>query len=221
MYRKYSLLIVSIVATFLLVACGGPSQEITSGNVLLSESFNDANAWESLQVEGTVLEVSGGAYQVRTGDGGYIWGLNEAEHTDVIIEVTAVQNSSYENNAYGVMCRSDVSNNGDGYYFLVSGDGFYSIAKGEGDDVNALVDWTANPAINKGQASNSIKAVCHGSYLALHINDKFMAEIEDSGYTTGYAGFTAAAFSNEDEDEIGNIDVSFDDLTISDASAAE
>jgi len=214
MYRKFSLLVVSLLAIVVLAACGGPSQEISAGDVLINESFDSADAWENFEVDDTVLAVSDGAYQVSTGDGGYIWGLNEAEHTNVIIEVTAVQNSSHENNAYGVMCRADTSNNGDGYYFLVSGDGFYSISKGEGDNVNPLIDWTAHSSVNKGQATNTIKAICNGSYLALHINGQFVAEIEDASYASGYTGLSAAAFDG------GDVDISFDDLTISAASVS-
>jgi hypothetical protein len=149
---------------------------------------------------------------VQTGDGGYVWGLNDAVHEDVVIEVTTNQASSFENNAYGVMCRSDTSNNGDGYYFLISGDGYYAIAKGEGDDVNELVEWSTSSAINQGQASNTIRAVCIDNYLAMYVNDEFVADTEDSEYTSGFAGFAATGF------EGGNTDISFDNLTITAAS---
>jgi hypothetical protein len=151
---------------------------------------------------------------VQTADGGYVWGLNTTEHTDVMLEVTATQDSSYENNAYGLMCRADTDNNGDGYYFLISGDGFYTISKGEGDSVNILVDWTSSSAINQGQANNTIRAVCLGSYLALYVNDEFLAEVEDTSYSAGFAGFAAAAF------EGGDTDIAFDNLTITAVSPA-
>jgi len=211
MYRKFSLLAILAMA-LLLTACGGPSKEYVTGEALLNETFSEASAWEEFVSDEVDLRVSDGVYRIQTGDGGYIWGLNEVEHTDVVIEVTTNQVSSHANNAYGVMCRSDVSNNGDGYYFLISGDGFYSISKGEGDDVAPLVEWTANSAINEGQATNKIRAVCIGNYLALWVNDKFMTEIEDTAYANGFAGLAAAAF------EDGDADITFDDLTIMAAS---
>lgn len=202
--------LVLVMAT--AVACGGASQEYVLGETLLQESFAEPGAWETF-VEGDMdLQVNDGVYRMQTGDGGYIWGLNEDEHTDVVIEVTTEQSSTFENNAYGVMCRADTTNNGDGYYFMISGDGYYTIAKGEGDSVNPLVEWTQNTAVNQGQASNTIRAVCVGSYLAIYVNDKFLAEVEDSSYASGFTGLAAAAF------EGGNIDVSFDNLTISAAS---
>lgn len=214
MKQKISILVGLVALSLLLAACGGPSQEYAAGELLLSESFDESAAWEAYVSDNVDFQVNDGAYRVQTSGEGYIWGLNEEEHTDVVIEVTSTQASSHENNAYGVMCRSDVSNNGDGYYFLISGDGFYSISKGEGDNVNELVEWTSSSAINQGQASNTLRAVCAGSYLALYVNDKFLAEVEDSDYSSGYAGFAAAAF------EGGNTDVQFDDLTISAASPA-
>ncbi len=216
MNRKLYRLAVLLTIILLLAACGGPSpsQKYVAGEVLLTESFSEPSAWEAFTAEGMDFQVVDGAYRVQTEDGGYVWGLNAAEHTDVMLEVTSTQHSSYENNAYGVMCRANIDNNGDGYYFLISGDGFYSIAKGEGDSVNRLVDWTSSPAINQGQASNTIRAVCLGNYLALYVNGQFMAEIEDIGYSAGFAGFAATAF------EGGDTDIAFDNLTITAVSPA-
>lgn len=214
MNRKMFAWVVLAMMILLLTACGGPSREYETGEVLLTESFDEAAAWETY-VQGDVdFQVIDGAYRTQTGDGGYVWGLNETEHDDVVIEVTANQLSSFENNAYGVMCRSDTSNDGDGYYFLISGDGYYTISKGEGDDVNELVDWTPSSAINQGRAGNTIRAVCIGDYLALYVNGEFVADTEDGEYTSGYAGFAATAF------EGGSTDISFDNLTITAASLA-
>ncbi|MCA9934633.1 MAG: hypothetical protein H6662_19965 [Ardenticatenaceae bacterium] len=214
MLKKWTVLI-AIILLLVLVGCSSPSHEPALGNQLLNETFDSPNAWETYLDDGVALQVMDGAYRVQTGDAGYIWGLNEQNHSDVVIEVEASQLSTFENNAYGVMCRSDTSNNGDGYYFLVSGDGYYAISKGEGEDVTPLVDWTSNSAINKGTATNTIRAVCVGDYLALYVNGKFMAETNDSSYANGYAGFAATAF------EGGDTDISFDNLTIQEASLGE
>jgi hypothetical protein len=220
MYRKISLWVVWVTMALLLVACGGPSKEYVTGETLLNETFSEAGTWEEFVSGDVDLQVNDGVYRIQTGDGGYIWGLNEVEHSDVVIEATTDQVSEHANNAYGVMCRADISNNGDGYYFLISGDGFYSISKGEGDDVTPIVEWTAHSAINDGQATNKIRAVCIGNYLALWVNDKFLTEIEDTTYASGYAGLAAAAFESEEDDITvsGDADITFDDLTITAAS---
>ncbi|HRQ38808.1 MAG TPA: hypothetical protein PLD25_12950 [Chloroflexota bacterium] len=215
MSRRVSLLMVLVTMVLLLAACGEAEPKYAAGDVLLSETFSEADAWEVFVSDDSDLQVSDGAYHIQTGPGGYIWGLNEAEHSNVEMEVTARQLSSHDNNAYGLMCRADTSNDGDGYYFLVSGDGFYSIRKGEGDDVVALIDWKESSAINEGQATNKIRAVCAGNYLGLWVNDKFVAETNDTAYTSGYAGLAAAAFDG------GDADISFDDLTIKVASLTQ
>ena len=212
MNKKIAIGIVTLATFLFLAACASPSREYEAGAELLSESFNNASAWETYVSGNIDFQVNDGVYRVQTGDEGYIWGLNDDTHDNVVIQVTSTQTSSYDNNAYGVMCRSDESNNGDGYYFLISGDGYYTISKGEGDSVNQLVEWTSSSAINKGQDSNTIRAVCINNYLALYVNDKFLAEIEDANYTSGFAGFAATAF------EGGDVDVSFDNLTITAAS---
>lgn len=208
MSRKISLPIILLALVLLLAACGEPAPKYEAGDVLLNETFSEPAAWETFVSGDSDLQVSDGAYHIQTGPGGYIWGLNEAEHTNVEMEVTTRQLSSHANNAYGLMCRADTSNDGDGYYFLISGDGFYSIRKGQGDDVVALVDWTDSSAINEGQATNKIRAVCAGDYLGLWVNDKFVSEFRDASYTSGFAGLAAAAF------EGGDADITFDDLTI-------
>ncbi len=205
-----------IILSFILVSCGGPSAEYTLGEVTLSEDFSNPKAWEYFVDEsaGLNLQVTDGAYRIRLGDSGYLWGLNDQNQSDVVLEITANQLSTHENNAYGIMCRANTSNNGDGYYFLISGDGFYSISRGEGEDVNPIVDWTESSAVNKGADSNTLRAVCIGDYLALYVNDQFVADARDTAYSSGYAGLTAAAF------EEGDIDVTFDNLTIWQASLA-
>ena len=85
MYRKISALVIWLVLVLVLAACGGPSQEYALGDELLDESFSEEAAWETYLDDGIALQVVDGAYRVQTGDDGYIWGLNEASHDDVVI----------------------------------------------------------------------------------------------------------------------------------------
>lgn len=211
MSKKLTFVIAAILLV-VLAGCGGPSKKPTLGPVLLSESFNEPGAWETFRGSTTDLQVVDGVYRIVTGADGYIWGLNEQVHSNVVIEVEANQLSAHENNAYGLMCRADTSNNGDGYYFLVSGDGYYTIAKGSGPDVLPLVEWTKSDTVNEGRAKNTLRAVCVDDYLALYVNGKFVAETTDAEFSSGFAGLTATAF------EEGDADISFDNLTIWEAT---
>lgn len=192
-----------------------PSETIVTGQILTQENFSDPEAWEYYVDDGAALQVDQGAYNMYLEVEGFIWGINEQMHSDVVITVFATQLSATDNNGYGVVCRSDTENMGNGYYFLISGDGFYSIMKSLDDSAEALVDWTSSSQIQQGRAINWIKAVCVENYLALFINDTFVAEAYDSTFSEGYAGLSVALF------EAGNVEVAFDDLIILAASLAE
>ena len=194
-----------------------PSVRYALGEVLLEEGFSESFAWESYvnadqHVDFRVLD---GVYRTRVSNTGFIWGLNSQAHSDVVIEVESTQLSEFRNNAYGVMCRAATSNNGDGYYFLISGDGMYSIRRGAVDQIAPLIEWRHTSAVRQGQAINRIRAVCVGDYLALHVNDQFVAETRDSRYREGFAGLSAAVAQG------GSVDVAFDDLTIWSAALSE
>ena len=216
MIRKFGILAAMLAAmlaallAMILTGCGkSPSQEYTLGNNVRSEQFNAVDAWEEFISETISFRVEDGVYRAFAPEGGWIWGLdvNGATHTDVVIEVETEQLSSYNNNGYGVLCRADVSNNGDGYYFAISGDGFYLIGRGNGDSIDSLVEWTQSDKINQGQARNTIRAVCMGDYLALYVNGDFVAEARDSMFSSGLAGFAVAAESQ-------TVDIVFDNLNV-------
>ncbi len=192
-----------------LVGCGAKaSKEPVAGELLLSETFDSEESWERFSNEDSDLKVSDGVYHIEVNDTGYIWGQNTLKTEDVIIEVETNQLSAFDNNGYGIICRADAENNGDGYYFLISGDGYISIRMGLGDDVPELVEWEENSKINKGQAINKIKAVCVGDYLALYVNDTFAAEATDSTYRSGFTALTSMAGDG------GDAHITFDNLTI-------
>jgi hypothetical protein len=187
-----------------------PTVKVGRGDILLEESFSESYAWEAYRSEAQRVDfgVIDGAYRARVAGGGLMWGLNAQLHTDVMIEVETTQLSEFRDNGYGVMCRAAPSNNGDGYYFLISGDGMYTIRRGKVDQVTALIEWTPHGAIRQDRAINRIRIVCIGDYLALYVNDQFVAETRDDDFSEGFAGL-AAAVSEE-----GDADIAFDDLTI-------
>ena len=94
--QKISIILI-ILAAGILVGCGGPSTEYSLGSTVLSEDFSSDNAWEYYvdEAAGYSLQVSNGAYQIQTDDSGYIWGLNEQSHSDVVMEVTANQPTQF------------------------------------------------------------------------------------------------------------------------------
>ena len=138
--------------------------EVTADKLLQEVTFDKGTGWELFSDDTTKLAIAKGVYQMSSKGNATAWGLNNSSATDTVIQVKAKQISKNTDNAYGVMCKANISNNGDGYYFQISGDGFYTIAKLNGD-WTTLVDWAESKAINKGQDENEITAVCAGNYL--------------------------------------------------------
>ncbi len=200
----------------MIVGCAPqPSVQFVLDEPLLRENFDTDYSWRSRlsQANGIDFRVLDGAYRARSAQAGFVSGLNTQTHSDVMIDVEATQLSDFRNNAYGVVCRADVNNDGDGYYFLISGDGYYSIRRGITEQVEGLVDWAQTGVVNQDRGINRIRAVCIGDYLALYVNGQFIAEARDSRYSEGYAGLSAAVADG------GTVDISFDDLNIWSARA--
>jgi hypothetical protein len=187
-----------------------PDLGIVRAHLLLLETFDRQDAWEHYSsLNGVELGVENGVYRAYTMNEGYVWGLNDEQHSDVVLEVEVTPLSIHSaENGYGVMCRADTSNNGDGYYFMINGSGYYSIMMGQGEGMVALVDWQRSDAINQDIDRNSIRAVCMDNYLALYVNGQLLADTTDDTYNEGYAGLAVAASENVDAD------AAFDNLAL-------
>ncbi|MBI1257449.1 MAG: hypothetical protein GC204_08255 [Chloroflexi bacterium] len=207
-------LLVLSVCVLALVGCAAqPSQQVVVGDLLQRVDFGPSSIWqEYVHPEQNVdFEIKNGAYEAKAWDGGFMWAIEPPMQTDTVIDVVTTQLSDYRNNAYGVMCRALPTDNGDGYYFLISGDGQYTIRRGAVDNIHALIPFTPSDAIHQDKTSNKIRAVCIGTYLALYVNDKFVAETHDDYFKTGYTGLSVAVVKGTD----ATADITFDDLEIS------
>ncbi len=183
----------------------------TSGASLLHETFKTRNAWENYTTDsGVKFGVATNAYNMHIPSSianVFFWGNNKATQTDVIIDATMSQKSDNPQAQYGVICRSD--DKGQGYYFVVGMDGYAFIAKGTPGKVDDLTDEVQTSAINTGTDSNTVRAVCIGNYLALYVNDQFIVDANDSTFTSGVAGLTAATATAQDADVIvKSVDIS-------------
>lgn len=131
--------------------------------------------------------------------------ITEPTETEEAVEATdeAVDTEATSEPSYG---------EGDGYLFLIQGSGSYAILRSRGRDVVPLVNWTVSDQINVGPGSNHLRAICLGNYLALYVNDQFMADVTDDTYSSGQVGLVASAANR-----LG-LRVEFDNLTVSEAS---
>ena len=179
------------------------------GEVLLQDDFSDpGSGWEVGDYSDGSVGYGDGYYFVRAiHEDEIIWGQVFQNFADVVIEVDATQVLAppNDNNAYGVMCRVQENS---GYLLRVSGDGFYGIHRLDDGQFTPLVDWTASNVIQRGNATNHIRAVCDGSHLALFVNGQLVAEAEDATYTEGDIGLAVTSFEAEPTE------VHFDNLVV-------
>jgi hypothetical protein len=177
--------------------------------LLSSETFDLEEAWEQYSSpNGVELGIENGVYRAYTLNEGFVWALNEEQHSDVVLAVEVTPLTTQFGNAYGIMCRADVDNNGDGYYFMINANGYYSIRIGQGEDILPLVDWTQSDMVHPEIDQNTIGAVCIDDKLAMYVNGELLSEITDSNYESGFTGIAIAAAPNSD------VDVAFDNLMI-------
>ena len=213
MIRLFPLLLLFLASGCLSIPPRPPSVRYTRGQNLVNESFDQTGGWTTYVTDEAQIRREEGVYRMLLDRKAYIWGMNKGYPTrqGVVIEVETEQISTYNANAYGIICRADVRNNSGGYYFLISGDGQYSIRWGDGYAVNPLVEFgNSSPTIHRGQSKNTIRAVCIEDYLALFVNGEFLTEVRDDRiHSGGYVGLTVVVPNN-----VGNIDLAFDKLRI-------
>jgi len=75
------------------------------------------------------------------------------------------------------------------YQFQYTRNGYYSLWKRSGGgSAVAVVDWTYSPAINQGEAWNTLRVVANGASLTLYINGVNVWSGSDSSLSYGYPG---------------------------------
>ncbi len=167
--------------------------------ILFQDDFSDpGSGWEVQDWDSGSVGYKDGAYFVAShGGGDTMWGVVNQSFADVLVEVDATQVSApaNDNNDYGIGCC--VQSNGDGYYLLISGDGGYAILKAQEENFEPLVDWTKSDIIRQGNATNHIRAVCDGDYLALSVNGELLAEAHDTTFGRGDIALTATSYEDE------------------------
>ena len=197
-----------LIFGLLLSACsGGPSQSVALGPLLVEDDFDAPGQWDTADVPAATVQIADGVFHFDAEAGRYIFSVDYRTQTDTVIEATARLWSEDTSNGFGVICRANAD--GEGYYFMIGGDGSGTIRRSAGREVEPLAAWTKTGAIITGGAQNRIRAVCDGDYLALYVNDQFVAEARDSLYGSGYTGFVVVTTR-----EGQRVEVDFDALRV-------
>lgn len=182
-------LLASACGTIELVAPGrSPSLGYRYLELLLEDDFADGGAWRSYAADDLFLGAADGVFKIDFIGRQYVWTQGHAQYADVVLEADLRQNSDFDHNAFGLACRLDPANSGRGYFFLISGDGYASIRWSDGRSLQPLVEALPAAPVKRGTASNLVRTVCIGDYLALWVNDEFIVEARDGRAFEGAVG---------------------------------
>lgn len=187
-----------------------PPVQPGGGDILFRDDFEDPNSgWEIGDYDAGSVGYVDGYYFVRSVERGKtMWGAALQNFTDVVIDVDAIQVLAppNDNNDYGVVCR--LQPNGDGYYLVISGDGYYAIYRAVEGEFEPLVDFAPSDVIWQGNATNHLRVICRGTYLALLVNGELVAKTDDATFAGGDVGLTATTYEDEPTE------VRFDNLVV-------
>ncbi len=217
MKNQFKLILAILSLALAALACGLPSIPGLPGldSSLFKDNFEGFNkTWGTgTDSDGAVEYENGGLrFQVfRTLY--FIWsGPNDETYSNIRIEVTAKNNSSDPNAAFGIICNQGVVED-NMYYVAVTANGQYAIAKGAVAQEDLFLtnndEWGDSDLIPLNADSYRIGAECGNGTLTLFVNGEKVDSVQDSTYTSG----TVALFAWNDEEENG-ADITFDDFII-------
>jgi len=129
-------------------------------------------------------------------------------YNNSILEVEATQESSPNDNIYGVMVRKVDWNNY--YLFVISGDGYYSMAKLQNNSwTPESWNWKKSSAIHTGNATNLIRVESDGDKFSFYVNNIEVDNYTDSSFSSGMIGLTTGTLYSP-----GAVTIGFDNLRI-------
>ncbi len=168
--------------------------EATPG-VLFSDDFTDPlSGWEIREEIDAITDFGEGEFVIFVGKPETaLWSTPNRTMTDVSIEVDARQVSGPDDNLYGLICRYQDRDNF--YRFVVGGNGYAGITKRSQGTVTVISGefLTTSDAVQRGMATNHLKAICQGAQLTLYVNGELVAQAFDSSYPAGDTGLIAAS----------------------------
>ncbi len=185
-----------------------------SGSILFHDDFsNPSSGWDQSTVTDGSTDYANGGYRILVNTVNLSMFANPGQtlQNDVRIEVDASKSAGPDANGFGVICRYNDQNNF--YKFIVTSDGYAGISKLIDGNLTVISSadgklQTVNN-INKGAASNHIRADCIGSTLTLYVNGNQVATASDSSLSGGDTGLFAQTY------DTAGVDILFHDFNVS------
>jgi len=189
-----------ILLLFLItMACRVATPDISflqSGSALFEDDFsNTSSGWDRVHGGTYLMDYSDGTYRMFVAEPMVdIWSNPGLSYDDVVVEVEATMAGGPDDNAYGLICRSN-KDVGGYYFFIISSDGYYAIGKvAEGKQI-LLGSEVMQPSntVRRGYTMNHIRAECIGDRLTLYVNGEKLSEVHDADYLSGDVGIMAGS----------------------------
>ncbi len=184
-----------------------------SSKPLFEDDFGDANSgWGADERQEFDRGYEEGQYFIALHEPGWFaWANPGQRFGDVSVQVQAGLASGSQDGHFGLLCRYVNADNF--YYFAVSADGYYAIFRRvDGGDLEPLTGGGSgmlpSSAIETGEQTNEIRAVCQGEELSLYVNGELLETVSDDSHARGDVGLGAGSGS-----ESGGR-VRFDDLIV-------
>jgi hypothetical protein len=216
--RKKLYLLPLVALLLAALACGGGA--ISSSNtpvpsgpkVLLKDDFSSTSSgWDTGSDTDSSVDYAGGEYVIKIEKTKLlVWGTqNEEQLGNVHIAVKA-QNTGAADPTFGVLCGYKDDKNF--YYMGLGVDAYYAIAKYVDDTLTIMTSdnnqWIQSDAIKQNADSYKIEADCGNGRLALYVDGKQIASVEDPDYSKGNVGLFGRSFDNS------GVEVHFDDFVV-------
>lgn len=211
MPRYYSLILVLLLTACLpQLAPIEPALDIEVQERVLNETFTTQGNWSDYNSDALSINAIDGVYRLLLSQRNqYIWGTNNIEYDNTIIDVEVRWLADNPYAFAGVVCRLHPAN-GNGYYVVVSADGDFSIRYIGRNIDDAIVRWQGNPNIPTS-GSFRMRVACVDDFIALYINGIYIDAGEDSRLSDGVIGLTLGM---PDIASANNTGVEFDNLRV-------
>ncbi|MBN1953514.1 MAG: hypothetical protein JW900_00565 [Anaerolineae bacterium] len=180
----------------ILVACQPvtatpPPPSPTPAPPFFADDFRDpSSGWLTMEDDNGRIAYQDGKMTIRSeGRGSALLTTPGFLLEDAIIEVDVEWVDGTMDNWMGVLCR--MTENEDGYIFLISADGFYLVGLYLDGVATALDGPTTSELIRTGAAVNHVQVECNGQELRLWVNDTLLSEQTASTLASGDVGLMA------------------------------
>jgi len=205
--------LVLFIMTACLAGCSifGQTADVPQGSILFQDDFSDAKSgWDTWnETTGSLVAYSGGGLRILVREPQFdYWSLSGKRFGDVRIEVDAIKLDGPDDNDFGLVCR--YQNRDNFYAFLISSDGYAGILKVKDGQYQLIHadQMVFSPAINKGSASNRLRAFCLGPTLVLYVNGQKAVQAADQDFSAGEVGVMAGTNASP------GVDILFDNFVV-------